>query len=184
MDLYAYSQIADLSEIAEKNGIHCPRLRGYRLMKDEEAVPEFWKDEGHTAEIVSWLCCSVPFWKAGSCMSEFSWRTDRKQAFYLSSDGENTKVRWDRIKGWKRKVLKTAIHNHNMRYKRQYDMWNKYAGQDGILYIHARIGGDNWPYNYKYIVSQPWFIEKVDDAYDRTYCDIYARIEAEGEQHE
>ena len=35
MDLGAYAQIDDLSEIARRNGIEVPRLRGYRLMKDE-----------------------------------------------------------------------------------------------------------------------------------------------------
>lgn len=32
MDLFAYTQIEDLEEIAKENGIECPRLRGYRLM--------------------------------------------------------------------------------------------------------------------------------------------------------
>lgn len=45
--------------------------------------------------------------------------------------------------------------------------------------IHARIGGtsdtSNWvsyggPDN---IATQPWFLEKVDDNWDPTYCDIY-----------
>lgn len=180
MDLYAYSQIADLSEIAEKNGIRCPRLRGYRLMANEQAAPDrFWEEEKYVAEIVSELCCSIPFWTYGSCMSEFSRETRRKEKLYLTDDG---KVRWDRIKGWKRRVLKTAIHNQNVRYKRQFDTWNKYVGREDVLYIHARIGGGNWISYYKKVVNQPWFLEKVDDAYDSTYCDIYARIETEGEQ--
>lgn len=28
-------------------------------------------------------------------------------------------------------------------------------------------------------VYQSWFLEKVDDAYDSTYCDIYARMDTE-----
>ena len=36
MDLGAYSQTEDLDEIAKRNNIHVPRLRGYRLMKNEE----------------------------------------------------------------------------------------------------------------------------------------------------
>lgn len=177
MDLYAYGQIDSLSEIVAKNGIYCPRLRGYRLMKDEEPVlDEFWKDEEHIAEIVTGLCCSIPFWTVNSHLSEYSCRTNRKRNYYLNREAESNIVKWDRIKGKKRKILKTAIHNQNVRYKRQYDMWNKYAGQDGILYIHARIGGDNWISYYQEVVNQPWFIEKVDDAFDSTYCDIYARI--------
>ena len=36
--------------------------------------------------------------------------------------------------------------------------------------------GRNWSYYCEEVVSQPWFIEKVDDAFDSVYCDIYARI--------
>ena len=38
MDLGAYSQIDDLNEIAKENNIEVPRLRGYRLMKNEEYI--------------------------------------------------------------------------------------------------------------------------------------------------
>ena len=36
MDLYAYSQIENLKHLLEENKIDIPRLRGLRLMKDEE----------------------------------------------------------------------------------------------------------------------------------------------------
>lgn len=168
MDLVAYSNIESLAELANRNGIDCPRLRGYRLMKEEKPVTdEFWKNDD-----------SVPFWTPNGDIYEFFWEADAKMLYYTY---DSKKVRWDRIHGKKRKILKTAIHNKNVRYKRQYDMWNKYAGKDGILYIHARIGGGNWKTYYKEIVDQPWFIEKVDDAFDDTYCDIYARIEVNDE---
>lgn len=35
MDLGAYVNIEDLDAIAKANGIDIPRLRGYRLMKEE-----------------------------------------------------------------------------------------------------------------------------------------------------
>ena len=38
MDIGAYVQIDDLDKIAKENGIEVPRLRGYRLMKDEKPV--------------------------------------------------------------------------------------------------------------------------------------------------
>lgn len=74
-------------------------------------------------------------------------------------------------------------------YERSYAMWktfNKYCGRDDVLYIHARIGGGNWPSYREEVENQPWFIEKVDDAFDSTYCDIYARIKPvkEGAHHE
>lgn len=38
MDLGAYGQIENLKSIAEANNIDIPRLRGYRLMKNERIV--------------------------------------------------------------------------------------------------------------------------------------------------
>lgn len=59
----------------------------------------------------------------------------------------------------------------------QYNVFNKYCGRKDVLYIHARLGGENWKYyGGPELEKQPWFIEKVDDAFDSTYCDIYARI--------
>jgi hypothetical protein len=71
-----------------------------------------------------------------------------------------------------------------MRQLRQWELWNKYAGKDDILYIHTRIGGGNWSYYGKEVVSKPWFLERVDDAYDDTYCDIYAKIKPQVESEE
>ena len=56
-------------------------------------------------------------------------------------------------------------------------MWNKYAGNENVLYIHSRIGGPNWnSYNGNELTKLPWFLDKVDDFFDDTYCDIYAHI--------
>ena len=116
-------------------------------------------------------------------MSELSDYTDYLKAYFLVKAKDNEgyleykDVRWDRIHGWKRKILKTYIHNEYRRQYKQWEVWNKYVGRDDILYIHARIGGGNWPYYYDKVVDQPWFIEKVDDSFDSTYCDIYAKIE-------
>lgn len=179
MDLWAYANIENFDEVAKKNSIDCPRLRGYRLMKDEEYIDikEFIAQNNIEYNCARDLCQSVPFWNPNSGASEFSQLTDSKVKYYTD---ENSKtVRWDRIYGWKRRILKTYIHNTITRYKKQYDVWNKYVGQEGILYIHARIGGGNWQYYYKDVVNQPWFIEKVDDAFDSTYCDIYARIQVD-----
>ncbi len=112
MDLCAYMQIDDIDEIARKNNIEVPRLRGYRLMKDEKPIN-------------------------------------------IS----------DRVV--------------NKRQTKQLELWNKYAGREDILYIHARIGGNNWSRYHDQVDTKPWFLEKVDDSFDSTYCDIYARIETE-----
>jgi hypothetical protein len=177
MDLFAYSQINDLESIAKANGIDVPRLRGYRLMRTETPL-NLWKEnkEITAVDCVRDLCSSRPFWSPNNYAYCSNSHTRYLEKFYLKKEGDNVEVRWDRIHGWKRKVLKTYIHNEIKKQEKQFDTWNKYVGREDILYIHARIGGGNWPNYYKEVVNQPWFIEKVDDAYDSTYCDIYAKI--------
>ena len=173
-DLYAYANIETLDELAKKNNIDCPRLRGYRLMKDEELInikEEIDEDE-IALDCVKELCESVPFWSTNSDWLESSERTDYLKRIYISND----EIRWDRIRGKKRKILKTLIHNSVVRKRKQYEMWNKYVGCEDILYIHSRIGGGNWSYYAKYVINEPWFLEKVDDSFDSTYCDIYAKL--------
>ena len=173
MDLGAYANIEDLDEIAKKNGIDCPRLRGYRLMNDEEPMElKEFMGEDFEHECCEQLCTSDPFWNPYAIAYEYSWWTDRLRKYYCP---EKT-IRWDRIHGWKRKVLKTYIHNEKQKCKKQCDVWNKYVGRDDILYIHSRIGGGNWSIYKDQVIHQPWFLEKVDDAFDSTYCDIYAKI--------
>ncbi len=184
MDLGAYIQIEDLSKIVKDNGIEVPRLRGYRLMKIQEPVDlkEVINKNDIAIECVRDLCEGYPFWSIRTSYSELSWWTDYLKKFYLVKGKDEygyidyVGVRWDRIHGKKRKILKTYIHNEIKRKSAQLTTWNKYTGRDDILYIHARIGGNNWSSYYQQVVGQPWFIEKVDDSFDSTYCDIYARI--------
>ena len=175
MDLYAYAQIDEFEEIVKKNGIEVPRLRGYRLMKDEK--PDAWDYGDKEVECVKQLCESKPFWNPNSNVFELSAKTDYLKNYYVRTVDGKKKVCWDRIHGWKRKVLKTFIHNEQKRVEAQRLLWNKYAGRDDILYIHARIGGGNWSYYHDQVDTKPWFLEKVDDSFDSTYCDIYAKIE-------
>ena len=183
MDLGAYANIETLDEIAKRNGVSCPRLRGYRLMRDESKIDfKEWVKENKSrieADELDGLCRSN--WVPSANWHTYSRETDASVAYYIRGrwGDPNREVRWDRVRGKRRRMLKTAVHNRLMRYKKQYEVWNKYAGKSDILYIHARIGGDNWHYYYKEVVDRPWFIEKVDDADDDTYCDIYARIKEE-----
>ena len=186
MDLTAYTQIDDLEQIAKANNINVPRLRGYSLMKDEqplskEDIAKMVKDE--EPYICKRLCCNVPFWSPNSYESEFSSRTDRLIKRYLikgkDEDGFSVYkgIRWDRIHGKRKKVLKLEIKKKKDQIQKQYDVWNKYAGKENVLRIHSRIGGGNWDYyGGNELSKQPWFLEKVDDCYDDTYCDIYAKI--------
>lgn len=186
MDLEAYAQIDDLEKIAKDNNIEVPRLRGYRLMKDEkpvsaEKIKQLMKDS--EVYICEELCCSDPFWSASSCCSKYNYYTEQRCKYYLIQETNEegykmyTGIRWDRIHGRKRKILKLAIKKKNSRIQKQYDMWNKYAGKENVLYIHSRIGGNNWKhYGGNELAKSTWFLDKVDDYSDGTYCDIYASI--------
>ena len=182
MDLGAYVQIDDLENVAKANGIDCPRIRGYRLMKNEEPVDykllESYIDADFDCAVD--LCTAKPFWSINPCWYEGSYETDLKINKYTTGDrwdlDKPHRVKWEKIHGWKRKALKLAIKNKRKAIAKQYEMYNKYCGRDDILYIHARIGGGNWSYYYDKVIHQPWFIEKIDDNFDSTYCDIYAKL--------
>lgn len=181
MDLGAYAQIEDLEKVAELNNIKVPRLRGYRLMVSEESVNMQEFQRSSAVNCCRDLITASPSWSLHPSCYILSSYTDVRKDYFLKKDKEGNycAVRWDRIHGKHRKNLKTAIHNDFINTKKQYAVWNKYIGREDVLYIHARIGGGNWPYYYKEVVDQPWFLEKVDDSFDCTYCDIYAKIDPE-----
>lgn len=187
MDLGAYAQIEDIEEVARKNGIYVPRLRGYRLMANEEPVDLRAFIHNKSIETECAEDCIRSRWNPSSHCYEYSRRTDRNIKRYIKNSRKYddngdplSEIRWDAIHGKQRRILKTHIHNSVKRYIDQYSTWNKYAGRADVLYIHARIGGaGNWPYYYQEVVNEPWFLEKVDDAWDFSYCDIYALIKNE-----
>ena len=185
MDLGAYVQMEDLDAIAKENGIDVPRLRGYRLMKDEEPVSKEELDKllkEHEVYVCEYLCRSIPYWSGKADCHTYSWKSNRIKKHYLIKDEtvnyEKYKdIRWDRIHGRKRKILKFEIKKQRQKVHRQFEMWNKYAGREDVLYIHARIGGNNWAYfGGNKLLAEPWFLDRVDDCFDSTYCDIYAKI--------
>lgn len=191
MNLCAYAKIPDLEHVLKANNIEVPRLRGLELMGEQEK----YSDE----EIKNWIdnymlytyedVCRSGFSMDPSCF-EYSTRTDMVMDKYLIQeketevfngvDVENRRtvgIRWDRLHGKKRKAVKYVIKKRKNRVLAQAKAWNRYAGRNDVLYIHARIGAGNWDYyGGDELSKQPWFLEKVDDAYDDTYCDIYARI--------
>lgn len=188
MDLGAYAQIDDLGRIMKDNGIDIPRLRGLRLMKDEKSVSK--EELTGMAEIEGFRRC------AGLCRSEFNWnsywseysnRTDYICEYYLElpkydsgiiNHMDPIAVRWDRVHGKKRKAFKYVIKKAKKEVFEQYELWNKYAGRDDVLYIHARLGSGNWGgYDCDKIVKgQPWYLDHCEDYFDSTYVDIYAKI--------
>lgn len=186
MDLVAYAQIEDLDELVKKNDIVVPRCRGYRLMKDEEPVNLNYNYLRHNIELSTIVRLCQSEWGRSEWVT-FNDYTKRRCEYFIKNyefywepkdkpGYKEPQIRWDRLKGKNKRIFITAVKNELRRYREQYDVWNKYSGKENILYIHARIGGGNWPSYYTEVVGKPWFIEKVDDAYDSTYCDIYARL--------
>ena len=117
---------------------------------------------------------AVPLYKVNADICEYSLATDEKIAKYI----KNGKVMWDKIHGKFCKNLKFAIKLKKKAIEEQYTAFNKYVGRSDVMMVHARVGNDNWFYYdcHKTVATQPWFIEKVDDWFDSTYCDIYVKI--------
>lgn len=177
MDLGAYVSIDRLEEIAKKNNIVVPRLRGLRLMSEEELIPDErikeeldWLEEYECKKLIR----AVPLYKVNSDTHCYSPWTEKRIAKYIR-DG---KVMWNKIHGKFRKNLKFAIKMKKKSMEKQYKTFDKYVGRNDIMMVHARVGGDNWAYYdcHKDVATQPWFIEKVDDWFDSTYCDIYVYV--------
>ena len=176
MDLGAYAQIDDLGAIAKENGIFVPRLRGYRLMANEEPISD---------DLIKERACRCAMSVIDNIVRsgfEDCWigsrRTDKRVRRFLVI-GENdiipVGVRWDKVHGKLRKRIKYEFKKALVANRKQFEVWNKYCGES-VLYVHARIGGNNWYYYGDKVKYKPWFIEKVDDAFDSTYCDIYVRL--------
>ena len=87
-------------------------------------------------------------------------------------------VRWDRVPGKQRKAVKRIFRLVRRVVKEQYSLFNSYVGREDVLYIHARLGTTSWTdeKTKAEVTRQPWFLAKVDDSFDSSYCDIYARI--------
>ena len=178
MDLLAYDQIDELEKLAEANGIKVPRLRGYRLMSEERPVS---KEELKTIEanalsiVYERYCTSEPLFSTHPFCYEYSNKTDRIKKRFLTKDG---KLRWERIHGKRRKNVKYLLKKKKEAIRKEYGMWNKYAGQKNVLYIHTRCGGNNWEaFGCESIVKQPWYLGRADDSFDETYCTIYAKVD-------
>ena len=180
MNLSAYCNIPDLNEIAKKNGIHVARLRGYELMRNAE--PMSFSEQQRLVE--EQAICEVEriFRKVkhGTCtLVEISARTNTKVKKYMDESKTGyERIRWERIHGVLRKQVKKTIRECKKHYRRQYALWNKYVGRDDVLYVHARLGSTSWASHADKEAPKHsrWFIAMVDDAFDSSYCDIYARI--------
>lgn len=194
MDIKAYTQIDKFADIMKANDIFIPRLRGYRWMATEVSLSSNEIAESiksHEGTIYERAVCSCPRFRPESDIFEYSQATDRLKKKYLiqekrtETDGsgaeysyeETVGFRWELLHGRNRKALKFSLKNGRKAVIRQLETFNKYVGRADVMYIHARIGGQNWShYGGAEISREPWFLEKVDDYFDDTYCDIYVKL--------
>ena len=179
MDLGAYAQIEILQNVLVENGLESfPRLRGLRLMSNEEEVTE--EDIKEIIECqFNWIYdkfCYSRF-EFGDWM-EMSYATEllRKKYLIIDKDDDTIGVRWDRIHGKHRKALKFELKKRERAIRAQYAMFNKYAGRNDVLYIQSRTGGGNWPYYSKELKLFPGLLDHIDDSFDSTYADYYYQI--------
>lgn len=174
MDLYAFAQISNYEDILKEKGINIPRLRGIRKMSEEKLCPR--------EEILN--TCKEYDVHVLKDLIESNWGklnyfvyddfTSYCEKYYIK-DGN---IDWNKIHGKKRKKLKYEIRKNYKKILKSFETFNKYVGRDDVLYIHARLGSGNWTYYDcpNSIENQDWFLEKVDDYYDSTYCDIYVQV--------
>lgn len=187
-----------LDPLAKQNGIVVPRPRGYLLMAEEEPVSEETIREliaGEAVGIAEDLCRRG--WLKSSQSAEYGSRIDRVLKRYLTIQTTDDQlceegirqeyygIRWGRIHGKKRKMLKWAIRKLEKRIRAEYATWNKYAGREDVLYIYSNFGGDKWRrYAGKdSIMSRPWFLDRVDKYSNPDYCDFYAKIRTKEGKH-
>lgn len=182
MDLYAYAQIDELEEIMKANDIEVPRLRGLRLMSKETPEYNYVPDNLEYNVLKDWIASDFGRDKVFQVYSSWARELTERLSYISKIDDygdEVRKINWKLLKRKDKKYLKLEIKHRIKEYRKQFETFNKYCGRDDVLYIHARIGGYNWSYyDGPELSKQPWFIEKVDDAFDSTYCDIYAKIKS------
>lgn len=193
MDLVAYSQIEDLDKIAKENNIVIPRLRGYRLMRNEKPISQEEINQQLNkveCDVIKDLTSAIPSWTDSHC---YAYSIDRENEFkkyvitetVTEEDGftyeKPVRVKWELIHGKKLKIAKRLIKRKKQKIIKEYEIWNKYAGRPDVLYIHPRMGGNNWQ-NYENkidILNASWFLDRVDNHFDSTYCDFYAKIKTD-----
>lgn len=177
MDLYAYTQIEKLQRILEKQNIDVPRLRGLRLMKEEESVPQEQIDKSINETA---LAIAADIIEQNSLKVWRSWRDNtRNDVLIRNKEKEVIGYRWNKVHGKKRKWIKFEIKKARKNFQKEYDLFNSFVGKD-VLYVHARIGSTNWSeYRGEQLADHPDYLAHCDDACDSTYCDLYFKIRKE-----
>ena len=183
MDLGAYAQIGPLGAVMRENGISVSRLRGLRLMADEKRITaEEIKAAKKTklSDDLRNLVEACPSWSLHPACYAYSRgvREKIKRYYELGENGYDVlRVRWENLHGKARKRVRYVLRHSGKAVEDNLSMFNRFVGRNDVLYIHARQGSSNWSSTTHLSYSaQPWYICSIDDPYDASYCDIYARI--------
>lgn len=181
MDLNAYSKIDGLLSILKDINVNIPRLRGLDLCKDMERYTEE-EIKLNTAlissetfkDVITSRWCRSRWYCYGSKMK----RNIEKYGTKTMIDEYHIVIpNFNKIHGRHRKVLKFEIKKAVKRFQVHRKTWDKYCGRDDVIRVHARLGGSNWySYDCQILEKHPAFLEKVDDFWDNTYCNIYFKI--------
>ena len=143
MDLGAYANIEELESLAAKNNIIISRVRGYRLMKDER--PRSDKEIEDIGNDIALSTINNYFSEEyigdGVVTSSYddAYYRKRKKYAYIIDDYSISGVRWDKVHGKLRKRFKFIFKQCKKETLKQYTLWNKYAGQEDVLYIHVTL---------------------------------------------
>lgn len=177
-----------LYKIVEKtNIIDIPRIRGLRAMKDEERYSK--EDINRAIHFASMHAIERLIrsnWHVNAIWTRYNKETNAevKRCIQYTEDVEGyeypDKIIFKNIDKTTNKVKALfVIAKKAKEVRKQLNMWNKYAGVKDVICIRARIGGKNWSYYTKdcNLTVMPWYLERVDDYFDNTYCDIYAKVD-------
>ena len=141
-----------------------------KLSNPEEIAKRKHEDAVQTLEN---LLVRYPAWSTRSHWSVYDWRSHLRREHYLTKDehGDYNGIRWDRIHGKHRKLLKYKLKKHSPEIDKQYNVWDKYAGREDVAYIYIKY------YHLKdELYNQPWFLEKVYDYFEPTCCYVFVKI--------
>lgn len=165
-------------EFVIANGFKACELPKFKSMSDKKPISpeEIAKHKNKNAvKRLQFLLSNYPAWSINHIYG-YCWRlgSTLRWNHYLTKDknGEYNGIRWDRIHGKHRKVLKYKLRESNKKIEKLYNAWNKYAGRKDVAYMYT-----NWYYFKDELLNKSWFLEVVCDYFDPTYCYVYAKVD-------
>lgn len=152
--------------------VYIPRLRGFINLDNPYKISRVEiariKNEANY-DCLHNMVYALPMWNSNT---RCHWYNNRRMIKEKRLYKEGLGINWDLIHGKHRKDLKFMIKKRMRNEQKVWELREKYSGLPGYRMAYARIGGGNWD-TYRYEVeTEPWFVEKVDDAFDNTYCYI------------